>query len=223
MNKNKLTYAEAHNIARELGASLGEKQHAVIGQIRRIVQLCGVEFARDMYATTQEIEATGGMMVSDNSRRRTPGGVFLRLVYDKLNDDQRKHIFGNRSNQGVPLLAWKKRIVMIEALRAEQGTVKSLKVSLCGRVEQVEKQADVVVITLIDEISIGNLPRVLPRPPSTPTVVTVYATREQWETVETAQTNPPERLVVEGNCAFDPEIKRVVVFAASVQVEELKT
>ena len=54
MNNNKMTYAEAHEAARELGKLLGERQHSVIGQIRRIIQLCGVEFAREMYAATVE-------------------------------------------------------------------------------------------------------------------------------------------------------------------------
>lgn len=219
MNKNKTPYSEARKIAAELAALLGEKHHGVIGQIRRIVQLCGADFAREVYAGTLEIEANGGMMVSDNSRRRTPGGVFLHLVYDRLDDDQRKHIFSNRPKQGIPLFSWKKRIAIIEKLQAENGRVKSLTVSLRGRVEQVEKQAEVVVITLIDETSIDNLPRELPRPPSTPNVVIVYVTLEAWEKVEAARIDPPDRLTVEGICAFDSDTKNVVIFAASVQIE----
>ena len=77
MNNNKMTYAEANEVARELGRLLGERHHGVIGQIRRIIRLCGVDFAREMYTATVEIEANGGMMLPDNSRRRSPGGIFL--------------------------------------------------------------------------------------------------------------------------------------------------
>lgn len=223
MNNTKPPNSESRKVARELAALLGEKHHGVIGQISRIIRLCGVDFAREMYAATLDIEAKGGMMVSDNTRRRTPGGVFLHLVYDRLDDDQRKQIFTNRTKQGISLFSWKKRIAIIEKLQAEPGAVQSLTVTLRGRVEHIEKRAEVVVISLIDETPIDNLPRVLPRPPSTPARVIVYVTPEQWEKLEATRTNPSDRLIIEGTCAFDPETKSVVVFATSVQAEILKT
>lgn len=221
MNKDKLPYSESQKAARELAGLLGEKHHGVIGQIRRIVQLCGVDFAREMHAATLEIEANGGMMLPDNSRRRTPGGVFLSLVRSKLDDDQRKQIFYGRAKAGIPLLSWTNRIAIIQSLQDEQGTVKSLTVSLRGRPERIEKCAEVVVITLSDEPTIHNLPRGIPRPPSTPMVVVVYVANEEWEKVEAAITHSSDRLLVEGVCAFDPETKHAIVFATSVKAEAL--
>ncbi|MBA3869254.1 MAG: hypothetical protein H0X30_08875 [Anaerolineae bacterium] len=220
MNKDKSSHSESQKVAQELAALLGEKQHGVIGQIRRIIQVCGADFTREIYAATLEIEATGGMLLPDNSRRRTPGGIFLHLIRSKLDDDQKKQVFYGKVKAGIPLLSWTKRIAIIQSLQTDQGKIESLTVSLCGRPERVEKRAEVVVITLSDEPSIVNLPREIPKPPSTPTVVVVYVALEQWEKVEAATTNSSERLLVEGICAFDPETKNIVVFATSVQRSE---
>ncbi len=223
MHKDKPPHSEAHKVARELATLLGEKHHGVIGQIRRMVQLCGIDFSREMYAATLEIEANGGLILADNSRRRTPGGVFLYLVRSKLDADQRKQIFSGIAKAEIPLLSWTKRIAIIQSLQTGQGKILSLTLSLRGRPERIEKRAEVVIITLSDEPSIDNLPREIPKPPSTPTLVVVYVALEQWRAVEAAITNSSDRLLVEGICAFDPEIKSMVVFATSVQIEVLKT
>lgn len=39
----------------------------------------GKEKALELFETTRGIEAGGGMMVADGTRRRTPGGVFMTL------------------------------------------------------------------------------------------------------------------------------------------------
>lgn len=223
MNKDKPIHSEAHKVARELAALLGENHHGVIGQIRRIVQLCGIDFSREMYAATLAIEANGGLMLPDNSRRRTLGGVFLYLVRSKLDADQRQQVFSGRAKAHIPLLSWTKRIAIIQSLQTGQGKIDSLTISLCGRPERIEKRAEVVIITMSDEPSIDNLPREIPKPPSTPTLVVVYVALEQWRAVEAAMINSSDRLLVEGMCAFDLEIKSVVVFATSVQIEVLKS
>ncbi|XP_063225930.1 phosphorylated adapter RNA export protein [Bacillus rossius redtenbacheri] len=53
--------------------------------ILRIVTILGKEKAVEYFKKTQEIEADGGMLIKNNSRRRTPGGVYLFLV--KLDTD----------------------------------------------------------------------------------------------------------------------------------------
>lgn len=40
----------------------------------------GAEKAVALFESTRRIEASGGMMVADGSRRRTPGGVFVALL-----------------------------------------------------------------------------------------------------------------------------------------------
>lgn len=61
--------------------TLNERQAPVRHSIVRIVQAIGRTQARELLAKTLEIEQNGGMMLPDNSRRRTPGGVFFYLAY----------------------------------------------------------------------------------------------------------------------------------------------
>ncbi|MCP9258743.1 hypothetical protein DINM_001748 [Dirofilaria immitis] len=52
--------------------ALGERNENVILEI-------GEEKALKLFEATREIEAAGGMMIVDGTRRRTPGGVFMTL------------------------------------------------------------------------------------------------------------------------------------------------
>lgn len=49
-------------------------------QIAQIVQHLGADRALSLLAKVQEIESTGGMLVTSGKRRRTPGGVFFHLA-----------------------------------------------------------------------------------------------------------------------------------------------
>uniref|UniRef100_A0A183DJD6 Phosphorylated adapter RNA export protein n=1 Tax=Gongylonema pulchrum TaxID=637853 RepID=A0A183DJD6_9BILA len=44
-----------------------------------VIHEIGREKALELFDETREIEVTGGMMVADGTRRRTPGGVFMTL------------------------------------------------------------------------------------------------------------------------------------------------
>ena len=218
MNNNKTTQSVAKKEARELAKLLGEKQHSAIGQIMRIIRLCGLEYAQEMYAAAIEIEANGGMMLPDNSRRRTPGGVFLYLSRMKLDDTMQKLVF-RKSRKKRPLLSWKKRIPLIERLQTNQGQVKSMMVSFKGIPGHIEKRAEVVVVTLAAMPKRATLAPGMPTPPSKPAVLTLYVAPKEWEKIEAAAADPSNLLRIEGICAYDPETKSMPVFATSVMTE----
>lgn len=44
------------------------------------VKAIGKELALDLFNQCKEIERSGGMLVNNQKRRRTPGGVFLQLL-----------------------------------------------------------------------------------------------------------------------------------------------
>ncbi len=67
-------------VADEIAAQLGETEDGPIRQIRRAVRILGEERVRALVARTFDVEAVGGLMLSNESRRRTPGGVFFHLM-----------------------------------------------------------------------------------------------------------------------------------------------
>jgi len=79
----------------EIATQLGETERGPLGQVGRVVGRLGADRARTFLARTQEIEAAGGLMLPDGSRRRTPGGVFFHLVRadDTLSREDRVSIF----------------------------------------------------------------------------------------------------------------------------------
>ena len=72
-------YETAMWIADQLGETeQGTRKHLIC-----IVKALGRTQARVLLTETWSIEEQGGMMVPDGSRRRTPGGIYLHLVYTK--------------------------------------------------------------------------------------------------------------------------------------------
>ena len=58
---------------------LHEEKPIALFHIRRLYNHLGPDIIGEMIAETERIEAEGGMLFQDGSRRRTPGGVFLFL------------------------------------------------------------------------------------------------------------------------------------------------
>ncbi|KAL8577283.1 hypothetical protein ACOMHN_062792 [Nucella lapillus] len=57
-----------------------ELQEAKVHLIRRVVQGVGRAKALDLLRETEKVQAGGGMLIMNGSRRRTPGGVYLTLL-----------------------------------------------------------------------------------------------------------------------------------------------
>ena len=86
---------EEWRATQESAVQLGETERGPLGQVGRVVGRRGAERARAFLARTQEIEAAGGLMLPDGSRRRTPGGTFFYLVRtsDEVSREDRTSIF----------------------------------------------------------------------------------------------------------------------------------
>ncbi|XP_038660907.1 phosphorylated adapter RNA export protein [Scyliorhinus canicula] len=63
--------------------------------IHRVVKTVGRKKAIELLIQTAEVEQSGGLMIVDGSRRRTPGGVYLQLLKNtpSITQDQLKEIF----------------------------------------------------------------------------------------------------------------------------------
>lgn len=79
--------------AESIAAQLGETERHPIEQIKKIVRFCGKDFVLALLAETMQIEANGGMMLPDNSRRRTPGGILFLLAKERVSEYVRIQIF----------------------------------------------------------------------------------------------------------------------------------
>uniref|UniRef100_A0A0K0DBZ2 Phosphorylated adapter RNA export protein n=1 Tax=Angiostrongylus cantonensis TaxID=6313 RepID=A0A0K0DBZ2_ANGCA len=66
----------------EMAKALGERNPK---PIRPIVVACGTDKAISLFEETRKVECSGGMMIDNGQRRRTPGGVFISLF--KLDPD----------------------------------------------------------------------------------------------------------------------------------------
>src|SRR5215469_10580144 len=80
--------------ANRIADDLGETEAQPRATIWRSVKALGIEQTQALLSRTQEIEAAGGMMTADDTRRRTPGGVYFALVRQTANGKDRFFIFG---------------------------------------------------------------------------------------------------------------------------------
>jgi phosphorylated adapter RNA export protein len=79
--------------APQIAAALGETEPTPLLHIRRIVQTLGSERALKLLEQARALEAQGGLTLPDGSRRRTPGGVFFRLVREHTTPAERSRIW----------------------------------------------------------------------------------------------------------------------------------
>ncbi len=87
------------DVAKEIADALGETEDAPCRQILRLVRVCSPGFAKTIMAEALEMEAGGGLMVNDGTRRRTQGGVFFYLARGRMSYDSQGAIFPRRKDK----------------------------------------------------------------------------------------------------------------------------
>lgn len=83
-------------VAADIAKRLEETNVELVG---RVVQVLGVTRSRKLLGMTEDIESTGGLLIRDQSRRRTPGGVFFFLVKANTSRDEANMVFGEEIRQ----------------------------------------------------------------------------------------------------------------------------
>jgi hypothetical protein len=81
-----------------LGDEVAPESHA-FWQYLFVVTELGREAALDLVREAQAVEAAGGMTTQDGSRRRTPGGVFFTLAYERLGPKRTKSVRGRATRR----------------------------------------------------------------------------------------------------------------------------
>jgi hypothetical protein len=222
-------------VAAEIADALGEKQHGPRKLVRDVVERCGVDFAREVLKDTEAVMTLGGMLTAAADRMRTKGGVFFYLARGRMSDETRHAIFPPRTVRSrrkdtpgesptpEPAFHWPDRLEIVRALLDEQGKASTVKITLIGRPGKTETRKDLVITTMSHSTGSPTFPRGVPAPPETPTLYTVYIAAKQWKRVEAALNDDPEDvLIVEGMCAFDPELQAVAVYTIKATTKSLE-
>ncbi len=217
-----------------IAQTLGETEGAVIAQLRRAMRVLGAEGAHALVAETQQIEAQGGLLTKDGSRRRTPGGVFFQLVLQRIPTRDRWFVFrrdqGRRKGDRPPGSTSAPPAVQppftLDALPEiiahfqRWGGAQTVKITVIGRPTQTVERGEVIILGLINETA-PSLPKGLPAPP-TPTKYVVLVARKQWQKVAEALKNQDDRVIIEGYPTYAPQHAGITVYATSVTTKHLQ-
>lgn len=74
----------------EIATALGETEPRSRATIERSVAVLGIEAAQALRHEVETLETQGGMLTADGTRRRTPGGIYLYLLKQQMNEAGRK-------------------------------------------------------------------------------------------------------------------------------------
>src|SRR5205823_5491660 len=142
--------AECNRAAKLIAEELNENTLKALAQIYKIVKAIGPDQALDFLQKTKDLEAAGGVLTLDGSRRRSPGGAFFFLVHGKY-PDLRERRFQNRKRtantharvaeakpkeQPAPQtkeFTWNDRIAALDAIGIQKGHLATVKITLIGR------------------------------------------------------------------------------------------
>ena len=229
--------AAAPPLVRELADRLGETTAGPRHQLARVVDVLGEDRARALLAETLAVEARGGLLLPDGSRRRTPGGVFFHLVRTQATPEEVRRIFpprprtpcgpGTARDAGVPrapavpAFNWDDYPAMVAALQRSSGEATSVKITVIGRPAQVLERGEVTIIALRGE-KVPSLPKGLPAPANPTTDYAVFIARKQWQKVAQAAQNPQDLLIVEGYPTVDPRFAGITVLATQATTKQLQ-
>ena len=211
--------------AKTIAATLGESEPAPLAQIERALQVLGPDRVQLLVEETLQIEANGGMLTANGKQRRTPGGVFFKLVKEKSTTEERRAIFPHlqRSKRGktqspAPPPAEEIHQAITEAIK-QQGEASTVKLTMIGRPGRIVEKST-VVITSMQNTKAPSLPKGLPQPPADPTTYVVYIAMKQWRKVKDAlNKQPDDKLIIEGYPVFDKRLGQsgtMTIYAQSV-------
>ena len=186
------TYS-GHPVAAAVARRLGESERTPLTQIRSLIEELGFDRVWALVLQTEEIEAQGGMLLHDNSRRRTKGGVFFWIARAAIDPIKRHIIFPSQAwtrsflrrkamrilTQPYPPLPeeakppeprpvpepfqWGMRGKFIDEARSAPGEIRTVKVTLIGRPNKVVERQNFTLLMMRHRGPLPNLPRGLPK------------------------------------------------------------
>lgn len=208
--------------------TMGEHDRQGRGRVAHIIAVCGIEWARELLRETHAIEANGGMLTLDGTRRRTFGGIWIRLAKERMTDEQHIAAFGYARRTGPrkaqapapsldPPFTWIGRGIDIGEASNDKGEIRAVKVQLIGRPKRIVQRADCALLMMQHRGPLPALPSGIPVPSTVPTTdYIVWIGAKQWKKVKEAIKQPDDMLVVDGVQIWDQEFQAIAVFALNV-------
>ncbi len=226
-----------NNLVAEITSQLKEPNR---GLIRKIVIVTGVERAKALLQQTLAIEAAGGKLTLDGTRRKTPGGVFISLARAQATSDkERKKLLdplktpkpttpadpstaesstpvATQAPVDPPALTWDEAKVLIAQALQSIGEAKTVKITLIGRPSKVVQQPSCVVLAMKGKEP-PSFPKGLPAPPANSAITwAVFIVNKQWEKVKDAlKASEEDQLLLEGYPLIDPKSGSNVILVTS--------
>jgi hypothetical protein len=164
--------------------------------LRQVLRVLGTERTTAVLAEALQLEAAGGMLTRDGTRRRTLGGTFFQLVRQQASPKERRRLFPRLAppHQGqaqgpsqapLQVLTWDEILPIVQMLAtAPAGEARTMKVTLIGRPGKVEMRQSCVVFRMQGKPP-GSLPKGLPPVPTTPPMTwNVMVALRQWNRVK---------------------------------------
>ena len=208
-------------LVREITTQLDEPNVALI---RRIVTAIGEAQARALLEQVLAIEAAGGQMTLDGTRRKTPGGVFISTARAQTPDKKARQKLldfrqpPKRAPEAAPVtpLTWEEAQQLLTQAFESIAEAKTMKITLIGRPSKVIAQPSCVILAMKGKTP-ATFPKGLPTPPAHSEITwAVFVATKQWEKVKDAlQAQEDEQLLLEGYPLIDPKSHANVVLVTS--------
>ncbi len=220
-------------IAGEIATRFGETEVEPKRLIGRALRNLGEERVRAFVVQALEVEATGGLMLPDGSRRRTPGGVFFHLMRSGIDKKASRKIFWSHTtpqsqgtqrttlgaepatDAGATPFDWATFGTAATAAMSEAGEATTVKLTVIGRPDKIVERGDVALVGMRSEKA-PSLPKGVPAPPSPQTDYMVLVGMKQWRKVaEALAADPADKVIMEGYPTVQPEFAGITVYATS--------
>lgn len=205
-----------------IARALNETDEKPLAQLDQIIEAVGTKKALKMLVKAFRVEANGGMMIYNNTRRRTIGGVYFFLAQRWIKPQLRPIIWPELF-PGHAMITWPERIDLIKDALKDIGQANIPRLILMGRPGKVIEKGKVVLTTMNPKPQPKTMPRGLPAIPEDPaTPYILYVGAKQWRKVKDALNNKEDELIVEGYPAFNPQLKAMTVFATKTTTRQLE-
>jgi PHAX RNA-binding domain len=189
----------------------GTLQEPNVDLVRRVVRVLGETRAQALLEETLTIEAAGGLLIADQSRRRTPGGVFFHVVKATTPRKLRMRMFpppeGSPRAASPPSCTWSDvQEAMQTLVGTTPGEAHTVKLTLIGRPTTTQTRGQAVIFQLTGKPPATLARGLPPLPPRPPIVWTVLVALRQWNRVkDSLAAHPDDTLVIEGYPVVDQD------------------